>query len=91
MRKVSDPRVSSIKIISNHYHVRIGDIEKIYIYSIKFTPMIVFDNKTLRNHLLEIAMPQIRQNIGNYFFKFSSTSLEWNEYFLPSPTFESLV
>lgn len=36
-------------IVSNHYFVELKAIEKIVIFSVRFTPMIAADNSKLRN------------------------------------------
>lgn len=57
-----------IKVVSNHYHLDTKKMEKIVIFSVKFTPFIPDDNSKLRRQLLEKVKPKITQNINNPVF-----------------------
>ena len=52
----------SMELTTNHYKVELSPFETIYIFSIKFQPMIAYDNRVLRVQLLSKAIPEI-QNI----------------------------
>jgi hypothetical protein len=56
---------ASATIYSNHYFVELKSIEKIVIFSVRFSPMIPHDNTKLRNELITGLMPSIQCNISN--------------------------
>jgi hypothetical protein len=47
-------------ITTNHFEVELANIETIFIFSIRFTPMIAFDNSVLRRKLLEESHSKIK-------------------------------
>lgn len=57
-----------IKVLSNHYFLEVKKMEKIVIFSIKYTPFIPDDNSKLRNQLLEKIKRRIEEKIKNPVF-----------------------
>lgn len=43
----------------------VAKFEKIYIFSLRFNPMIPADNRQLRNSIIDQALPSIKQFITN--------------------------
>ncbi len=58
-------KFKKIEVESNHYHVRIANFNVIYTFKVKFIPSINQDNKTLRNSILQKAMPDIEKMVVN--------------------------
>jgi hypothetical protein len=56
-------KFATIKILTNHCYVTVKDIQQIFIYSVKFTPMIPFDNTDLRMKLLNQRLSEIKLQI----------------------------
>jgi len=53
----------TVQIISNHFKVSVQDFELIFIFSVKFTPQIAYDNRALRNKILKDCLPEIKNFI----------------------------
>jgi hypothetical protein len=54
-----------VKVVANHYYLDAKKMDKIVIFSVKFTPSIPDDNSKLRRQLLERLRPQLAANIPN--------------------------
>lgn len=52
-------------ICTNHFHVKVDIFEQIYIFSIRYTPMIPLDNVVLRRKLLEQGRDKLKVYLGN--------------------------
>jgi hypothetical protein len=58
----------SIGVVSNHYEVKLTEsFDRLYIFSVKFDPMIPRDNRQKRKEILQYAWPEITSNICNFF------------------------
>jgi hypothetical protein len=57
-----------VKVLSNHYYLSIKKMEKIVIFSIKYTPFIPDDNSRLRMQLLDKSKKKISEQIKNPIF-----------------------
>ena len=55
-------------MVANHYILEAKKMEKIVIFSVKFTPFIPDDNSRLRNQLLEKLKSRIGEVIKNPVF-----------------------
>jgi hypothetical protein len=54
-----------VSLITNHYGIKVSKpLDKIVIFSIRFEPRIVEDNRNLRQALLERILPEVRKTIG---------------------------
>jgi hypothetical protein len=58
----------TIEITTNHYKVNIPNFDLIFIFSVKFTPMIAYDNRSLRNKILKDCLPEVKTFISNFIF-----------------------
>ena len=56
-------KFKSIGITTNHYFVNSKVLKKIYIYRVRFTPMIPQDNTKLRKQLLNQKHSEIKEQI----------------------------
>jgi len=55
-----------VSLVTNHYPIKISKpFDKIVIYSVRFTPKIMEDNRSLRQSLLEKILPDLKKTIGN--------------------------
>ena len=58
-----------VSLVTNHYPIKISKpFEKIVIFSVRFTPRIMEDNRNLRQTLLEKILPDVKKTIGNISF-----------------------
>lgn len=67
-RRVKGPHMDNFKkvrIVANHYYLEAKKMEKIVIFSVKFTPTIPDDNSKLRRQILDKLKPQLSANIPN--------------------------
>lgn len=53
------------RIVANHYYLDVEKVEKVVIFSAKFTPFIPSDNTKLRRQILDKLRPQLSNNIKN--------------------------
>jgi len=56
-------KFKSVGITTNHYFVKTKELKKIYIYRVRFTPMIPQDNTKLRKQLLSEKDSEIKLQI----------------------------
>lgn len=58
-----------VSLVTNHYGIKITKpLDKIVIFSIRFEPKIVEDNRNLRQSILEKILPDVRKTIGKLCF-----------------------
>lgn len=55
----------TMPICTNHFHVKVDIFEQIYIFSIRYTPMIPLDNVVLRRKLLEQGRDKLKVYLDN--------------------------
>lgn len=59
---------SDTKVVVNYFPVTIKPFEYLYIFKVAFEPKIMSDNRSLRDRLLNEALPSIKKQVSKKFF-----------------------